>query len=170
MKQLVFMAVTMLLGTAGPVVLSPVYGIAVYYLYAVLRPQFDLGMGRTVRASDWAKSTGPSRSPSCTLVSTVVWRLKRVDAHWRPSKPPWYGNPAFIRSHYLFLAFCAWIGVTFLTAQSTTYGRAGRTSSSTVKIFVMFICATLVLRTVRDLWIVYLRDAHLRVRVHRLRD
>ena len=40
MKQFLFMIVTAFLGTAGSFAWSPVYGVAVYYLYAVLRPQF----------------------------------------------------------------------------------------------------------------------------------
>src|SRR5437868_14518777 len=99
MKQLVFMSLTMFLGTAGSVVLSPVYGIAVYYMYAVLRPQ---------AIWDWVEVFGLRMSEInwsfpvaiVTLASTVAWRLKV----WTPlaaSRAPWYGNPRFSRSHYL---------------------------------------------------------------------
>ena len=40
MKQMAFMMVSVILGTAGSFALSPIYGLAVYYLYAVIRPQF----------------------------------------------------------------------------------------------------------------------------------
>jgi probable O-glycosylation ligase (exosortase A-associated) len=151
MKQLAFMAITMLLGTAGSFALSPVYGIAVYYLYAVLRPQaiwdwvelFGVRLGEI----NWSLPVA-----LCTLVATLVWRF----GIWTPIstvKPPWYGNPRFTRSHYLFLAFTAWICLTFATALNHT--RAWPYFIEYVKIFVMFICATLVLRTVRDLWIIY---------------
>lgn len=152
MKQLAFMAITMLLGTAGAFALSPVYGIAVYYLYAVLRPQFiwewvEL-FGVRLGEVNWSLPVAV-----CTLISTALWRA----GVWTPAsaiKPPWYGNPAFTRSHYLFLAFCAWISLTFATAQY--HHIAWPYFVEYVKIFVMFICATLVLRTTRDLWIVYL--------------
>ena len=39
MKQLIFMIITTMLGTIG-VVYRPFWGVAVYYLYATLRPQF----------------------------------------------------------------------------------------------------------------------------------
>lgn len=151
MKQLVLMALTMLLGTAGPVVLSPVYGIAVYYMYAVLRPQ---------AIWDWVEVAGLRMSEVnwsfpvaiATLVSTVLWRLKL----WTPfaaAKAPWYGNPGFTRSHLLFLAFTAWISATYVTALHPEV--AWPYFLEYVKIFVMFFCATLVLRTVGDLWIIY---------------
>ena len=66
---------------------------------------------------------------------------------------PWYGEPRYTRSHYLFLAFVGWICLTYPTALNTD--RAYPFFVEYVKIFVMFICATLVLRSVRDLWLIY---------------
>ncbi len=151
MKQFVFMAITMLLGTGGAFALSPVYGLAVYYLFAVLRPQFiwewvEL-FGIRLSEVNWSLPVA-----LCTLVATLVWRF----GVWTPmlaAKPPWYGTPKFTRSHYLFLGFTAWICLTFLTALDLAV--AWPYFVEYVKIFVMFICATLVLRTVRDLWIIY---------------
>jgi probable O-glycosylation ligase (exosortase A-associated) len=151
MKQLAFMAITMLMGTVGAFGVSPVYGVAVYYLYAVLRPQF---------LWDWVEVFGARLSDvnwsvpvaAASLFTTALWRL----GIWTPlgaAKPPWYGNPPYTRSHYLFLAFTAWISVTCFTAINTE--RALPYFIEYVKIFVMFICATLVLRTVRDLWVLY---------------
>jgi probable O-glycosylation ligase (exosortase A-associated) len=151
MKQIVFMALTMLLGTVGTVVLSPVYGIAIYYMYAVLRPQaiWDWSEGFGVRISEinWSFPVAVA-----TLLATVAWRV----GVWTPlqaAKAPWYGNPKFGRSHYLFLAFTSWICITYVTAISQE--AAWPYLIEYVKIFVMFLCATLVLRTVRDLWVMY---------------
>lgn len=151
MKQLVFMAVTMLLGTVGTIVLSPVYGIAVYYTYAVLRPQaiWDWVDFAGLRLSDvnWSFPVA-----IVTLVVTLLWRL----GLWTPfaaAKVPWYGSPKLTRSHILFLAFTAWISLTYVTARHPQV--SWPYFIEYVKIFVMFVCATLVLRTVRDLWIIY---------------
>jgi probable O-glycosylation ligase (exosortase A-associated) len=151
MKQLAFMALTTFIGTAGSFLISPVYGIAVYYLYAVLRPQFiwewvdEFG----IRLGDvnWSLYVALS-----TLAATAMWRLG-VWAPMAAAKPPWYGNPRAGRSHYLFLAFTAWISATYLTAINPEV--AWPYFIEYVKIFVMFICAALVLRTVRELWLVY---------------
>lgn len=152
MKQFAFMAITMFLGTGGSFALSPVLGIAVYYMYAVLRPQFiwdwvDL-FGIKLGEVNWSLPVA-----LCTLGATLLWRA----GLWTPmaiAKVPWYGNPRFSRSHYLFLGFTAWISLTYVTAVLPEV--AWPFFLEYVKIFVMFICATLVLRTVRDLWIVYL--------------
>ncbi|MBY0456213.1 MAG: hypothetical protein K2V38_02630, partial [Gemmataceae bacterium] len=115
MKQFAFMALTMLLGTAGSVLLSPVYGVAIYYMYAVLRPQFiwdwaEVG-GVTVADVNWSLPVA-----LVALGTTVAWRC----GLWTPfaaAQQPWYGNPRFGRSHYLFLGFTAWISLTYATAQ-----------------------------------------------------
>lgn len=152
MKQMAFMLATCLLGTAGAFALSPVYGVAVYYLYAVLRPQFIW---------DWVE-VGPVRMDGpawsfyvgvCTLGAAALWRL-RLLAPGRMPPTPWYGEPPLTRSHLLFLLFTGWIGLTYVTAENTD--RAWPFFVEYVKIFVMFGCATLVLRTVADLWLVYL--------------
>jgi probable O-glycosylation ligase (exosortase A-associated) len=151
MKQFAFMALTSFIGTAGSFALSPVYGVAVYYLYAVLRPQFIW---------DWAELFGMKLDDLnwslyvalATLAATAVWRL----GLWTPmaaAKPPWYGNPPLGRSHYLFLAFTAWISATYVTAIDQEVAWPYFIEYS--KIFVMFICAALVLRTVRELWLIY---------------
>jgi probable O-glycosylation ligase (exosortase A-associated) len=152
MKQLAFMAITMFLGTAGSFGISPVLGIAVYYLYAVLRPQFIWDwvefMGVRLGDVNWSLPVA-----LCALVSTLVWRF----GIWMPlaaSKPPWYGYPRFTRSHYLFLAFTAWISLTYPTAINQTV--AWPFFIEYVKIFLMFLCAALVLNTVRDLWVIYI--------------
>lgn len=151
MKQFVFMAVTMFLGTAGAVALSPVYGIAVYYMYAVLRPQaiWDWVEALGLRLSDvnWSFPVAV-----VTLGATAAWRVKL----WTPlaaATAPWYGDPRFTRSHVLFLAFTAWISATYVTALHPEV--AWPYFIEYTKIFVMFVCAALVLRTVRDLWLIY---------------
>ncbi len=151
MKQMAFMMVTVILGTAGSFALSPIYGLAVYYLYAVIRPQFiwewNEFAGIKLSEPQWSLYVALA-----TLASTVLWRT----GLFAPSKvadPPWYGNPRFTRSHYLFLAFTAWISLTYLTAINTE--RAWPFFVEYVKIFTMFICATFILRTVRDLWLIY---------------
>ena len=151
MKQMAFMLVTLFLGTAGSFALSPVYGLAVYYLYAMLRPQFiwefHEAAGIAISEPQWSLYVAMA-----TFASTFLWRTGLL----APSKvvaPPWYGNPPFTRSHYLFLAFTAWISLTYVTAVNTE--RAWPFFLEYVKIFAMFICATFILRTVRDLWLIY---------------
>lgn len=146
-KQLVFVLGVMFVGMAGSFALSPVYGVAVYYFFAVLRPQFIW---------EWALPDDPGWSfyvALSALISTALWR-SGLYAPMKAATPPWYGEPPYTRSHYLFLAFTAWIGLTYMFAFNTTV--AWPFFLEYVKIFVMFICATFVLRTVKELWLIYM--------------
>jgi probable O-glycosylation ligase (exosortase A-associated) len=152
MKQLAFMAVMTIIGTAGSFAFSPVYGVAVYYLFAVLQPPAlwkfaPEVMGLRVQDFQWSFYVAVA-----TLIATALWRLG-LFAPMKVAAEPWYGNPRFIRSHYLFLGFTAWICLSFATAIDTTL--AWPYFVEYVKIFAMFVCATFVLRTVRDLWLIY---------------
>ncbi len=152
MKQLAFMVVMTFIGVAGSFALSPVYGVAVYYLFAVLQPpalwkNADEVMGFRVQDFQWSFYVAVA-----TLTATALWRLG-LFAPMKAAAEPWYGNPRFTRSHYLFLAFTAWICLTYATAIDPTH--AWPYFVEYVKIFAMFLCATLVLRSVRDLWLIY---------------
>jgi len=151
MKQMLFMALTSFLGIAGSFVISPLWGIAVYYMYAVLRPQFIWewveAMGIMLQDVQWSFSVAVS-----TLIATALWRaglLYPLGA----IRQPWYGNPRYTRSHYLFLAFVFWISITYFTAIKQQ--PAEQPFIEYIKIFVMFICATQILRTTHDLWVIY---------------
>jgi hypothetical protein len=152
MKQFAFMIATTLLGVVGSFQVSPAWGVAVYYLYAVLRPQFiwqwmDVG-GVQLTAVAWSFYVAIA-----TLIATILWRTGSI-APSKATQTPWYGDPPYTRSHYLFLGFMFWVALSYPTAKSTA--TAYPWFIEYLKIFVMFVCATFVLRTVRDLWIIYL--------------
>jgi probable O-glycosylation ligase (exosortase A-associated) len=151
MKQFAFMIVTTFLGVGKSFTTTPVWGVAVYYLYAVLRPQFiwewmEFG-GMRIADVAWSFYVAIA-----TLLSTILWRAGTI-APSRALATPWYGDPRYTRSHYLFLAFMCWVALSYPMARSTE--TAYPWFIEYVKIFVMFICATFVLRTVSDLWVVY---------------
>ena len=151
MKQFAFMIVTTFLGVGKSFTTTPVWGVAVYYMYAVIRPEFiwkwmEFG-GMRIADLGWSFYVAVA-----TLLATILWRAG-VIAPTAVTTPPWYGNPRFTRSHYLFIAFVFWISLTYPTAIYPE--RAYPYFVEYLKIFVMFLCATLVLRTVRDVKIIY---------------
>src|SRR5206468_1936263 len=100
MKQLAFMVGMTFLGAAGSFALSPVYGIAAYYMFAVLQPPAlwkfaPEVMGLRVQDFQWSLYVAVA-----ALIATVLWRTG-VFAPSKISVEPWYGNPRFTRSHYL---------------------------------------------------------------------
>src|SRR5437763_16835505 len=101
MKQFVFTLMATLFGMGGAVALSPVYGLAVYSLFAVLRPQtlwewVEWG-GSPLDDFNWSFYVAVT-----PLAATVAWRLGLL-APARVAAPPWHGEPRYTRSHYLFL-------------------------------------------------------------------
>jgi len=151
MKQMIFMALTSFLGIAGSFVISPLWGIAIYYMYAVLRPPFIWdwveAMGIMLQDVQWSFCVAVS-----TLIATALWRIGLLFP-LGAMREPWYGKPRYTRSHYLFLAFVIWISFTFFTAIKQQ--PAEQPFTEYIKIFAMFICATQVLRTTKDLWVIY---------------
>lgn len=146
-KQFLFLVGLTVLGTAGPFLLSPVVGLGVYYFLAVLRPNFWWGWALPDPDMGWSRYVALG-----TLLATALWRAG-VYVPFRVGRTPWYGEPTYTRSHYLFLLFVGWISLTYPTAQNTD--RAGLYFEEYVKIFMMFICGTLILRRVQDLWLIY---------------
>jgi probable O-glycosylation ligase (exosortase A-associated) len=151
MKQMIFLALTSFLGITGSFTISPLFGIAVYYMYAVLRPQFIWewveAMGVMLRDVQWSFGVAVG-----TLISTALWRIGLLYP-LGALREPWYGHPRYTRSHYLFLGFVIWICITYFTAVKQS--AAEEPFIEYIKIFAMFICATQILRTTRDLWVIY---------------
>ena len=118
----------------------------------MLRPQFiwewmELG-GMRIMDVGWSFYVAVA-----AILATILWRAGSITPS-RAAVTPWYGDPRYTRTHYLFLAFIIWISLSYPTARSPE--TAYRWFIEYVKIFVMFICATFVLRTVSDLWIIYI--------------
>ena len=151
MKQIMFMALTSFLGIAGSFAISPLWGLAVYYMYAVLRPQFIWdwvdAMGITLLSVPWSFSVAVS-----TLVATAMWRCG-VLFPLGALRDPWYGRPRLTVSHYLMVAFAIWICLSYVTAVQPEVSEPFLIEY--LKIFAMFFCATQVIRTVRDIWVIY---------------
>lgn len=145
-KQLVFVAGLVFVGVGGSFVLSPVYGVSVYYFFAVLRPQtlWDWALPEDVRWSFYVAVA--------TLAATGLWRLG-LYSPIRAAVAPWYGNLKYTRTHWLFLAFALWVTLSCFTARNTT--RAWAAYDDFLKIFVMFFCSTFVLRAAKELWLIY---------------
>lgn len=137
MKQLIVMALLTLAGTAGVVVVSPFWGVAVYYLFAVLRPQF---------LWEWSLPPGIAWSYYVAVV-TILAAVAQLAAG-----PNGTGDRRRLSgAHMAVLAFGAWLGVSFLMARDRE--AALPWTMEYVKIFVMFAAAALLIRGVRQVWI-----------------
>jgi probable O-glycosylation ligase (exosortase A-associated) len=142
-KQTIFMAVLTLVGVLGPFVVDPFVGLAVYYFFAVLRPQYlwlwalpsDIGWSEYVA---WA-----------TIVATVWFLLTSQSAVADGGQ-----QRRFSGAHKAFFLFVAWICMTYTT--SLNQDVAWPWFLEYLKIFLMFAVATVVVRELRQVWWLYL--------------
>lgn len=144
MKQTILMVAVTLLGIGGAVAVHPFWGVAVYYLYAVLRPQYIWGWALPNLA--WSSYVGWA-----TIAAAVSWRLGLLTFR-APGAPD--RRPVLNAGHYGLFAFAAWVTVTYFTAYSMA--TAYPFWVEYVKIFLMFLVASLVVQSVRQLWVIYM--------------
>lgn len=138
------MIVLTAIGVGGSIAISPFYGVAIYYLFAVLRPQF---------LWEWALPEIPWSFyvALSAMFGTFIWRMGVMLA---PKRHLSFDPPAFNVAHWAMLFFAFWITVTYLTAFSVE--RATPFYDEYLKIFIMFFIAALVVMTIREVWTLYL--------------
>jgi probable O-glycosylation ligase (exosortase A-associated) len=145
MKPLSFMLVTLIIGVFGSLMRGPAYGVIIYYIYAVLRPQF---------LWEWALPSVPwSFIVAMTVIGTVVLMPPGLPAALQARG----GGSRFTLSHWTVMVFGGWICITYVTARSpdTSYPYM----IEYLKIFLMFAIGTFALRTIGELWMLYLSSA-----------
>jgi probable O-glycosylation ligase (exosortase A-associated) len=145
-KQLAFMIVATLAGTVGVYTVSPFCGVFVYYLFAVLRPQFMW---------EWSLPRDVSWSFYVALATMGAAALGLLGVKIQPDRPgevvraPHHLGTA----HWCVLLFAFWVGVTFLMARSTD--TAWPFFEVYVKIFLMYFVSASLVRTVRQVWALF---------------
>ncbi len=145
MKQFIFLIIVTAIGVIGSLQATPFYGVAVYYFYAVLRPQWvwewtlpvDLAWSFYVAVAAMAGAAFNLRSKTAPPDPEGGWRLSAA--------------------HNAVLLFGAWVAVTFVTARN--HEVAYPYFIEYLKLFLMFWLAGRVIRTVRQVWIIYLLTA-----------
>jgi probable O-glycosylation ligase (exosortase A-associated) len=143
------MIVLTLAGTAGVYVVSPFWGVLVYYLFAVLRPQY---------LWKWSLPEGISWSFYVAVATIGAAAASVLGVRFGVSAANGDGPaPRFTAAHRAVLAFGGWVAITAFTAQRQDV--AFPWLIEYVKIMVMFAVATVLTRTVRQLWAMLLVTA-----------
>lgn len=146
MKQTLFMVVMTLAGTAGVFVAGPSWGVTVYYLFAVLRPQFIW---------QWSLPMGVQWSQYVAIATILAvltgWRGRgHAEGDDRMGRPTRAWSPA----HTVVVLFGGWIVVCYFNAYNKEYSYI--VFIDYLKIFIMFIISSIVLRRVSELWVIFL--------------
>lgn len=140
MKQTIFMVLLTTYGALGAFVIEPFVGVAVYYLFAVLRPQYMWQWA--LPEVGWSAYVAWS-----TLLATVWWAMSR------PPSPDERSEQRLSFAHKAFFVFGAWICLTYFTAQHPDV--AWQWFLEYIKIFLMFAVASFVLTNVKQVWWIY---------------
>lgn len=140
MKQLLFMIPSLLIGTIGSFYTHPYLGVLVYYLYAVLRPQFIWEWSLPVVA--WSYYVAIA-----AMAATLLWRMGIVS---------FYGENVKCENnivHYSLYSFSIWIVITFFTAVNSDVAFVYLVEYA--KIFIMFIVARYAICQLRQVWCIF---------------
>jgi probable O-glycosylation ligase (exosortase A-associated) len=166
MKQLIFLIALTLIGTIGAFSISPFWGVAVYYLFAVLRPQYIWQWALINFDAD--KIRWSYYVAIATILAALAHKFGFVAAtepeklsgqrtttqHALPERRP---NHPFTSAHILILMFGLWIGVSYLGARDRQVAEPWFWEYA--KIFIMFLVATLLIRSSRQVWSLFVLGA-----------
>ena len=144
MKPLAFMVITTLIGTLGVYLYTPFAGVVIYYLFAVLRPQYIWR---------WSLPDGINWSfyvAMATIGAVLLGLHRRMDAE----EP--VGRQRNL-AHYSMLVFAVWIAVTTATARHVDVAYPYFVEYA--KIFVMYGVAACTVRALRQAWMLFVVTA-----------
>jgi probable O-glycosylation ligase (exosortase A-associated) len=151
-KQFILLIVLTAIGTIGPIVVDPFIGVAVYYLFAVLRPQYMWSWALpAVVAWSWYVALGTLIAVG--LYTTGIWRAPaaiELDEHRTTRIRPSLGYCGMVM-------YGVWVCLSYLMARNRYF--AYPYFVEYLKIFVMFTASAIVLRTTRQAWVLYLLTA-----------
>jgi probable O-glycosylation ligase (exosortase A-associated) len=143
MKQLILVGALTLIGTVGTFAIAPFCSVAIYYIFAVLRPQFIW---------EWSLPPGVAWSRYVALSAIFAAFLVKIGV-FPGNLPPDDGRNRGGKGHSqaLCAVYFGWLLVTYFMARDRT------TSEPYVveylKIFAMLAASTILIRTIRQLWI-----------------
>src|SRR5262245_44379855 len=136
MNQMIFMVVATSFGVLGTFAHGPFCGVAVYYLFAVLRPQ---------HIWDWSLPDGIQWSLVAALSGIIGVFLYPASVTANNDNVQRESQWSRLNgAHFALLAYAIWISLTFLTANDREV--AYPYFIEYLKIFVMFFVAAFAIR------------------------
>jgi len=147
MKQLFFLVIATGLGIGGSVLTGPYIGVLVYYLYAVLRPQFIWEwslMNYDLHTFPW--------SFYVAITAMLVTALTAIGVLGYPASgpEPGYPPPRRVATHYFLWAFAVWVSLSTLMARHPQV--AFLYYVELIKLFLMFTVAVFAVQRIGQLW------------------
>jgi len=151
MKQTLFMIALTVIGTFGAFV-EPFLGVAVYYFFAVLRPQY-IWIWALPQEVRWSMFVAVGTLAAMVMNSgsaSAVTEAAGTDL--RQQEPRRFGP-----CHWAMLLFAGWVVLTYFTAQNRDAGWPW--FNVYIKLFLMFFVSALLIRTLQQVWILMVVSA-----------
>ena len=161
-KHLILMILSTLIGVAGSFLGGPFFGIVMYYVYSVVRPQFAWKYDLPALEFGWSYMVAMS-----AILATAIYRFGLLKM---PAAGPTEGTkrPMWNHIHYAVLAFAFWVAMSYWFAMDRD--SAEKHFIEYVKMFVIFFVAYLSIQRLSQLWILLgalaLADAFVAVEVN----
>jgi probable O-glycosylation ligase (exosortase A-associated) len=137
-----------LIGSFGVFTINPFCGPFVYYLYAILRPQFLWGwsefLGLQMNEIPWSL---------CVAVPSIIAALLGMHSGRNDPDHP----HRLTGANFTMLLFAIWISITFVTAQN--HEAAWPWYVDCLKIYVMYFVSWYIIRTIKQVWVLFLMIA-----------
>ncbi len=150
MKQYLLLILLTTFGTFASFWWTPYAGVALYYLYAILRPQY---------LWEWQLQYMPVQIPWSFIVASsaiggyLLWSAGVLSYGKRESSLMRY-RPKFTIAHCLMMLFAFWVTMSHLCAKNPELGELWY--GEYLKIFAMYYLASRVVRTPSQVWGLYM--------------
>jgi len=152
MKQYAAMFFLLFLGVGGSVTWTPAAGVAMYYFFAVLRPQY-LWKFQLSAYPGLAQLTWSFYLAAASIGSYLLWSVGLL-SFGRAERSVMRYSPAFTWAHLAMLAFAFWITLSFIFSNNQKISEEW--FGEYLKIFVMYFVASRVIRTPNQIWALYI--------------
>jgi probable O-glycosylation ligase (exosortase A-associated) len=150
MKQYLFLIFLTAFCSFASLWWTPYAGVALYYLFAILRPQY---------LWEWQLMSMPVRLPWSFIVASaaiggyLLWSAGILSFGRRESSLMRY-LPKFTVAHWMMMLFAFWVSMSHLTAKNPDLGEIWY--GEYLKIFGMYYLASRVVRTPTQIWGLYM--------------
>jgi probable O-glycosylation ligase (exosortase A-associated) len=152
MKQLILLFVLTVFAGVGSFTIDPFVGVAIYYLFAVIRPQYIWGWALPVTVG-WSWYVAVATLAAMGLYHTGIWRAPAAVAlDDREAR-----RVGLSVGYWGMVLYGVWVALSYLTAQNRDF--AYPYLLEYLKIFLMFAASASMIRSPRQAWILYLVTA-----------
>ncbi|CAN5601570.1 hypothetical protein BH11PLA2_BH11PLA2_20610 [soil metagenome] len=149
MKQFLFLVMLLSIGVSGSILVTPAAGVAVYYLFSMLRPQYLWQFQLTgYPAITWSFFLA-----AASIGSYLLWSVGLL-SYGKAERSVMRYSPAFTFANKMMMFFAFWITLSFIFSNNRDVSEEWY--GEYVKIFVMYFVAARVIRTPNQIWLLYM--------------